>query len=103
MHEVLRIEGLPADALDAASAFHRLHLAAVREALSGSVESVVVLLPGAGHEHAGWRRALVQDLARAHVPVRINFVAGDDRAAGERTAQWLARAPGVTGQLLQTD
>jgi hypothetical protein len=103
MQEVLRIEGLPADALDAASAFHRLHLAEVRDALARSAESVVVLLPAAGHDHAGWRRALVQDLARAHVPVRINFVAGDDREAGERTAQWLAGAPGVTGQLLHTD
>lgn len=103
MHKVLRIEGLPANALDAAAAFHRLHLAALREVLSGGAESVVVLLPAAGHDHAGWRRALVQDLARAHVPVRVNFVAGDDRKASGRAAEWLAGAPGVTGQLLQTD
>lgn len=100
---VVRINDLPAGALDAAAAFHAMHLAPLRQALAGDAQSLVVILPPADQDHAGWRRAVVQDLARAHAPARVNFVAGKEGAAVERTIAWLGEAPGVTGQLLQAD
>ena len=99
---VVRIEALPDNALDAASAFHELHLPGVREALE-SADSVVVTLPPAGPAHSGWRRAAVQGLARSGVPTRINFLAGGDAQAVDHALDWIARAPGVTGQLFQLD
>lgn len=101
---VVRIEGLPATALEAAAAFHADHLATVRHALE-SADSLVIVLPYAPHDHAAWRRAMVQDLARAYAPRRVNAVTGDGAeviAIAAATA-WLEHAPGVTGQLLDVD
>jgi len=55
------------------------------------------------HAIAGWRLAVVQQLAREQAPRRINAVASDDPAAIERTCAWLESAPGVTGQYLPID
>lgn len=96
---VLRIDGLPEGALDAAARFHREWLPKARQALAAD-ESLVVLFPGAAYDHRGWRLAAVQDLAREAAPKRVNAVAGGDGQAIAAAIEWLARAPGITGQLL---
>jgi hypothetical protein len=63
-------------------------------------EDLVLVFTAASYDHRGWRLAAVQDLARAVAPRRVNGVAGEDELAIEQTIAWLAKAPGVTGQLL---
>lgn len=99
MQEVVRIEGLPADALDAAAAFHADHLPAIRARLA-QVDVLAIIFPPAPRDHRGWRLAAVQDLARAHAPRRVNAVAGGGETAISATLAWLEQAPGITGQLL---
>jgi hypothetical protein len=102
---VLRVEGLPEDALDAAARFHAQWLPRVRALLGPSPRSggVILVFAGASYDHRGWRLAAVQDLAREATPIRVNAVAGDDQEAITRALDWLAQAPGVTGQLLAVD
>ena len=97
---VLRIEGLPEDALGAAAAFHAEWLPRARE-LAGRGDLALVF-PAAPYDHRGWRLAAVQDLARAAAPRRVNGLAGGDEAAIGQAAAWLAQAPGITGQLFDT-
>lgn len=99
MQEVVRIDDLPADALDAAAVFHAEHLHAIRTRLE-AVQVLTIIFPPAPHDHRGWRLAAVQDLARAHAPRRVNGIAGADEAEISATLAFLERAPGVTGQLL---
>jgi len=101
MQAVLRVEGLPDGALDAAAAFHAQWLSRAREALAAS-DALALVLPAAAYDHRGWRLAAVQDLAREAAPKRVNAVAGDDERVAA-TLEWLAQAPGVTGQLLAVD
>jgi len=96
---VLRIEDLPESALDAAARFHFEWLPKARSQL-GAAESLALIFPVAAREHRGWRLAVVQDLAREAAPKRVNGVVGDDLRATDRTTDWLADAPGITGQLL---
>ncbi|WP_114521912.1 Rossmann fold domain-containing protein [Altererythrobacter sp. ZODW24] len=103
MQTVLRIEELPEEALEAAALFYAEHVPALREALSGEAGSLVVVMPAAAHDHAAWRRAAVQDLAREAAPKRVNFASGDNADAMTATLEYLANAPGVTGQLLPVD
>lgn len=100
MQAVLRIEGLPADALDAAAEFHRTWLDQARGALRGEASSLVLIMPPAPPDHRDWRRAIARDLARELAPKRVNLVAGGDTDAISAALEYLARAPGVTGQLL---
>jgi hypothetical protein len=99
---VLRIEGLPSGALDAAAAFHADWLPRAREALADA-ETLAIVFPAAAYDHRGWRLAAVQDFAREAAPKRVNGVAGDDEPAVAATLDWLERAPGVTGQLLAVE
>jgi len=98
---VLRVEGLPDAALDAAEAFYEAWLPQAR-ALARSQHTAIVF-PAAPYDHRGWRLAAVQDLAREAAPQRVNGIAGDDDETIAATLQWLASAPGVTGQLLAVD
>jgi len=100
---VLRIEGLPKGALDAAAAFHAEWLMKARALLDPphARKDLVIVFPAAPFDHRGWRLAAVQDLARASAAQRINAVSGDDERAIEETIAWLATAPGVTGQVLE--
>ncbi|MBD3728442.1 MAG: hypothetical protein IE933_01930 [Sphingomonadales bacterium] len=100
---MLDITGLPDGALDAAGAFHRDWLPRAREALAAGIDALVLLLPEAPYDHEGWRRAVVQDLARTHAPQRVNLLAGGDAAARAAMIEWLAGAPGITGQMLALD
>jgi hypothetical protein len=100
--QVLRIDGLPQGALDAAAAFHQEWLPRARTFLDPprSGEDLVLIFPAAPYDHRGWRLAAIQDLARAAAPGRVNAIAGDDEEAIAAAVEWLAEAPGVTGQLL---
>ncbi|MCB2088478.1 MAG: hypothetical protein R3E18_02935 [Sphingomonadaceae bacterium] len=103
MQEVLRIDGLPANALDAAAAFHANWLGKARSLLDGGADSLVLVMAPAAHDHADWRRAAVRDLARAHAPKRVNLLASDDETAIAAALDYLAHAPGLTGQFLPLD
>jgi hypothetical protein len=46
---------------------------------------------------------VVQDLARAAAPARVNGIVGEDEAAIAETLAFLETAPGVTGQLLAVE
>ena len=103
MQAVYRTGPLPDAALDASAAFHARHLPAVLDLLAKRPESLVVIFPPAAHDHRGWRRVAIADLARAHAPVRVLGLAEGDPAALERVLAYLKRAPGVTGQMLAVD
>ena len=103
VQRVFQLTGLPASALEAAAAFHVRHMPALNALLADAPASVVIVLPSASYEHEGWRRAVVRDLARAHAPVRVNMLAGDDAQAVVAALAYLEQAPGVTGQLFDLD
>lgn len=94
---VLRVEHLPDAALDAAVAFHCEWVARIR---AEDAASLVVVLPPAPYDHAGWRLAAARDLARACAPRRINFTTHGSGDALASALAYLAAAPGVTGQYL---
>ncbi len=97
---VLTVDGLPSDALGAASAFHAAWTAQVGQHVAGGAAAVAVVLPKAGVDHADWRRAAARDLARAYAPARVNvIVAGGDMAL-QATLTYLRDAPSVTGHYL---
>ncbi|GAA4774547.1 Rossmann fold domain-containing protein [Novosphingobium ginsenosidimutans] len=97
--ELVRIAGLPDDPLEAAAAFHVEQVAPVRAATT----DLLLVFPAADHTHRGWRLAAVQMLARAKAPLRVNAVAGGSEASVAAAAEYLARAPGLTGQLISLD
>lgn len=96
---VLDCSALPDNALEAAARFHAEFLPQIAGLLEGS-DSLVIVMPAAPYDHADWRRALARDLARAHPAKRINVVGGNDTAV---TLEYLAAAPGITGQYLPLD
>ena len=96
---VLRITGLPGDALAAAAGFHIEWLPKITPLR----EDTVLIFPSADHTHRAWRLAATQSLARQFAPVRINAVAGDDEAAIVAAIRYLNEAEGVTGQYLTLD
>jgi hypothetical protein len=98
---VLRIEGLPRAALDAAEAFYEAWMPQARAACRA--DDTAIVFPSAPYDHRGWRLSAVQDLAREAAPRRVNGIAGDDNEAIAAALHWLASAPGVTGQLLAVD
>jgi len=102
---VLRVEGLPDAAIDAAEAFYEAWVPQARAALSSGQpgDDLVIVFPSAPYNHRGWRLSAVQDLAREAAPQRVNGIAGEDNETIAITARWLASAPGVTGQLLAVD
>lgn len=97
--DLARITGLPADPLEAAAVFHGEHVVAIRAAAA----DLLLVFPPADHTHRGWRLAAVQMLARAKAPLRINAVAGGSEASIAAAAEYLARAPGLTGQFISLD
>jgi hypothetical protein len=103
------VGALPAAPLAAAARFHAEVLPRIEAALaSDAPRELTLVFEPADHRHRGWRLAAVQELARAHAPLRINAVAADgrDTAGAEAiaaTCGYLAAAPGVTGQLLVLD
>lgn len=68
--------------------------------LVGELEAIAFVFRFGGKSHEGWQRAAIQTLAREAAPRRVNGVVGDGLEATDEVTDWLARAPGVTGQLL---
>jgi hypothetical protein len=95
---VVEVAGLPAAPIDAAARFHSAYVDRVRELMPAS--DVAVVFPAAGHEHRAWRLAAIQELAREAAPYRVNGISGDDPKAIGEALDFLAVAPGITGQLL---
>lgn len=95
------VDELPPEPLAAAGVFHQHWLPHVETLLAGG-EDVMVTLAAANHAHREWRRAIAAGLARAYAPRRANVVAGEGSALDACEA-YLAAAPGVTGQYLETD
>ena len=99
---VLRVADLPEGALDAAAVFHAQWLGRARDALAGK-DALVLIFASAAYDHRAWRAAAVQDLAREAAPARINGVVGNDESGIDEAVDWVAQAPGITGQLLEVD
>lgn len=95
----IEVEGLPEDPLGAAGLFHQNWLDPIERALDAGLDVMIALEP-ADHTHGEWRKAAVAMLARKHTPRRVNLVAGEG-AALEAIEEYLAGAPGITGQYLQ--
>ena len=102
MQVELRVTGLPNDALGAARQFYDEWLGPAEELLASECTSLSIILPDAPYDHDDWRRAAARDLARAHAPKRVNVVAGAEGESLSGTLDYLAGAPGVTGQYLKT-
>jgi hypothetical protein len=106
---LVRTGELPAEPLTASAQFHGEQLADVQRRLSAETfadrepEHLLIVFPPADHAHRAWRLAVVQELARAHAPVRVNAVASDDDAAIAAAQRYLDGAPGVTGQYFTLD
>jgi len=101
MMKRVAIGDLPDGPLAASGVFHRQWLPHIGTILAEG-QDVMVALPPADHTHREWRRAIATGLARAHTPLRVNIVAGDG-ASLDAVERYLAAAPGVTGQYLETD
>ena len=100
---VYEVQDADAPALEAASAFYARHLPLISLALAASQDQAMTLVfPPADHSHIAWRRAAVQELARAHAPRRINGIAGTGQAL-VAAVRYLDGAAGVTGQYLCLD
>ena len=105
----------PESSVDAASHFYGALLPQIRELLAGEGmwadmaeelegnEGIAVIFPPADHTHAAWRLAAIQELARAAAPLRVNGVACNENADMGEVIEYLASAPGVTGQMLVMD
>ena len=96
------VRDLPSVPLDAAAHFHSNVLPIVRAELP-KVSAVVIVFETADHSHRAWRLAAVQALAREAAPTRVNAIVGTDDGAISEAKDFLAMAPGVTGQLLAVD
>lgn len=95
------VDELPQEPLAAAGVFHQHWLPHVEVLLADGADVMVTLAP-ADHTHREWRRALAAGLARAHTPRRVNVVAGEGDAL-DAIADYLAAAPGITGQYFEAD
>ena len=95
---VVRVGALPDGALEAVAEFHARVVPQLNPPRAG--EDIVLIFDPASYDHRGWRLAAVQDLARTGAPGRVNGIVGDDEAAIAGALEYLANAPGVTGQLL---
>ena len=96
---VVTMTGLGKGALNAAAHFHA-ELAPHLRSVAGEGD-VVAIFPPAGHEHEAWRLAAIQEIAREAAPNRVNAVVGSDEAGIARTCEYLAAAPGISGQVLE--
>lgn len=97
----IAVDDLPEDPLSAASVFHQHWLPYAEDALAAG-DDLLLVFAAADHTHRAWRLAAVAGLARKHAPLRVNAVAGTGEALAQ-AEQYLAAAPGVTGQYLPLD
>lgn len=102
MQSELVFDSLSENSLDAHADFVVKNLPAVRARLSeDDVSALVIVLPPAGRDHDGWRRAVAGDLAREYAPKRVNIVSGQPGEALSKLLIYLRDAPGVTGHYAQ--
>ena len=94
---VIDARDLPGAPLDASAKFGREILPGARAAAA----DFVVLFAPADHSHASWRKAAIEELAREAAPRRVNGVVAASEAVAGEVIDYLARAPGVTGQVLE--
>ena len=64
-------------------------------------QALIVVFPRADEAHRAWRLAAIQSLAREAAPRRVVGIIGEEDAGILALAEWLANAPGITGQLLE--
>lgn len=99
MQAVLTVDTLPTSGIAASAAFFADYLGQATSILAKpDVSALAIVLPDAGSDHDAWRRALAGDLAREYAPKRANIVAAADPKAAQSVLDYLANAPGVTGQ-----
>ena len=103
VHRILHLGSFPAGAGEAAATFYRRDAITIGAELAQVPTSLTLIFPSAGVDHSAWRRAAVADLARAHAPIRINAIAGDDAAVIDAVCKWLEHSPGITGQVFGVD
>lgn len=99
---IYEVDGLPEAPLAAAAQFHARHVPLIELAVLAAGDCLTIAFSAADHPHRAWRLAAVQMLARALAPQRINAVSGSSKAVAA-AADYLVRAPGVTGQLISLD
>jgi hypothetical protein len=104
---VLQLSYLPDEPLEAAAHFYAEEIPLVRKVLEHeatetgeAVDALTIVFPVAGKPHQGWQLAAIQSLARELAPLRVNGLTGGGADTIDQTTEWLASAPGVTGQLL---
>jgi hypothetical protein len=100
---IYEVDGLPEAPLAAAAQFHARHVPLIELLAMASDESLTIVFAAAEHTHRGWRLAAVQMLARSLAPKRLNAVSGNSGKAIIAATEYLARAPGLTGQLISLD
>ena len=107
---VLQLSYLPDGPLEAAAHFYADEIPLLRRLLEyeaaekgEAVDALMIVFPVAGKPHQGWQLAVVQSLARELAPLRVNGLTGGGAATILQTTEWLASAPGVTGQLLSVE
>ena len=98
-HRVIEVDELPDEPLAAAGAFHSDWAGTVRQAL-GESPCVTLILSPADESHRDWRVAIVRDLARIAAPGRVNMVSRGSEESLRTALDYLASAPGITGQYL---
>jgi hypothetical protein len=105
---IVRVGALPGEPLAAAARFHAEVLPGVLSLLDpgghgDDLLDLTLIFAPADHTHKAWRLAVIQSLARAHAPLRINAVASDQENAIAAAERYLVEAPGVTGQYWALD
>lgn len=100
---VLPVTGLARGAVAAAADFYARIVPQLRGAAKDGADHLTLVLPSGDYTHRHWRAAALAGLARDMAPVRVNAIAGGDAAAVRAALDWLASAPGVTGQVLVLD
>lgn len=100
---LFRVAALAESALAASAEFHARDLPRIAALARECENGLLIVFPPADHEHDGWRLAAVQSIARNIAPRRVNAAQGGGEAAVAALGEYLARAPGITGQYWALD
>ena len=101
---VQRVTDLPESPLSAAAAYFDQFLNEARTLLAyDGVGALAIILPHTGTDHDDWRQALARDMAKEFTPQRVNVIGAGAEADTQALADYLAGAPGVTGQYCPVD
>ncbi len=100
---LFRVAALADSALAASAEFHARDVPQIASLARECEDGLLIVFPPGDHTHDGWRLAAVQSLAREVAPWRVNAAQSDGEAAVAALADYLARAPGITGQYWALD